>query len=331
MQTEDVEVALRHLKKAEFVASDGSGWIADEDLRSKLLAATFNNFGCLYRKQGKLKLALKYLRKALNLEESHHSRKKSSQAATYLNICVILSQMGKHERALVYATGALYQLGNSNDKNKSLLAVTHHNIAVEYEFLFEYETSVYHYTKASEIAEQDFGKNHPMTLSINNSKEKAEAKLAKSTKEPIPIIAPKAISAPVPTKPRLAKAESNGKFSRSSSTSSIVPQPPRGPSRKPMLNSAPVRKYVPPRTALTPQNASILIQKIYRGFICRKELRIQRVLRMSYEVYGKNLPSKFGTSFLKQEKRNQQHVQNVLEQMRLTLNSLSLKTNKIKS
>lgn len=60
----------------------------------------YNNLGCLYRRAGKLQLALNLLEKALEIVQTHDIPSKS---ITYLNITAVLSQMGYHDKALEYA------------------------------------------------------------------------------------------------------------------------------------------------------------------------------------------------------------------------------------
>jgi hypothetical protein len=60
-------LAYELLKKAEILTSP-SGYITDNKMRMKLRAVTFNNFGCFYKRRGKLHAALQYLAKALKIE-----------------------------------------------------------------------------------------------------------------------------------------------------------------------------------------------------------------------------------------------------------------------
>lgn len=71
-------------------------------------AVTYNNFACYFRKQGKLHSALKYLQKALRLEESIEDG--DNPADTHLNLCAVLSQLGRHADALEHAQDALILL-----------------------------------------------------------------------------------------------------------------------------------------------------------------------------------------------------------------------------
>ena len=82
-------------------------------------AVTYNNYACLYRRTKKLRSALTYLEKALEIEytclntsemDVSDSLAVSSPADIHLNICAILSQMEKHELALQHAMKALILL-----------------------------------------------------------------------------------------------------------------------------------------------------------------------------------------------------------------------------
>lgn len=54
---------------------------------------TLNNLGCLYRRMGKLQVALNCLHDALFYLERANAL--TDSATTYLNLCAVLSQMGK--------------------------------------------------------------------------------------------------------------------------------------------------------------------------------------------------------------------------------------------
>ena len=134
-------------------------------------AVTYNNFACIFRKTKKLRSALNYLEKALEIEYNylHYSEEAveeslqvSNPCDIHLNICAILSQMGKHELALQHSMKALILIqdelinkfdyvNNQNQNNDSqnedfkqsrkpedrmiVLCIAYHNIAVEQEFL----------------------------------------------------------------------------------------------------------------------------------------------------------------------------------------------------
>ena len=136
-------------------------------------AVTYNNFACIFRRTKKLRSALSYLEKALEIEYNylHFSENAvedclqiSNPCDIHLNICAILSQMNKHELALQHAMKALIliqdelvsklslDLSQPNEASQGtltnfgqpskrpedrliVLCIAYHNIAVEQEFL----------------------------------------------------------------------------------------------------------------------------------------------------------------------------------------------------
>ncbi len=92
-------LAYELLKKAEILTSP-SGYITDKRMRMKLRAVTFNNFGCFYKRRGKLHAALQYLAKALKIELT--SEEVDNPAGTHLNLCATLSQLAKKSLKSLY-------------------------------------------------------------------------------------------------------------------------------------------------------------------------------------------------------------------------------------
>ena len=99
-------MALELLRKAEMLTEEGD----------RYRAVTYNNFACIFRRTKKLRSALTYLEKALEIEYNylHFSSNAveeclqvSNPCDIHLNICAILSQMGKHELALQHSMKAL--------------------------------------------------------------------------------------------------------------------------------------------------------------------------------------------------------------------------------
>jgi tetratricopeptide (TPR) repeat protein len=104
--SENFNVALELLRKAETLTEEGD----------KYRAVTYNNFACIFRRTKKLRSALSYLEKALEIEYNylHYSDESVDDCLQvlnptdiHLNICAILSQMGKHELALQHSMKAL--------------------------------------------------------------------------------------------------------------------------------------------------------------------------------------------------------------------------------
>jgi tetratricopeptide (TPR) repeat protein len=59
---------------------------------------TYNNIGCLYRRVGKNKLALSFLKRALNILNQNQLMQHS--AMTFLNLCAVVSQLGEYNLSL---------------------------------------------------------------------------------------------------------------------------------------------------------------------------------------------------------------------------------------
>ena len=184
-------LAYELLKKAEILTSP-SGYIADKKIRMKLRAVTFNNFGCFYKRRGKLHAALQYLAKALKIELT--SEEVDNPAGTHLNLCATLSQLGRHGPALEHAQCALELLeamadtreqkrraggaepeGNATDDG-SIMAIAWHNMAVEQEHLNMLDAALNSYEQAVVVAEKEWGAGHIKTLAIKHSLEEARQK-----------------------------------------------------------------------------------------------------------------------------------------------------------
>eukprot|EP00935_MAST-01C_sp_MAST-1C-sp1_P002478 g2478.t1 len=131
----------------------------DPDRHPTLRVLTYNNFGCYYRRLGKLKAAYRQLKEAVQLG----ARTKSGEhlAVTHLNMCAILSQKGQHEKALENAQVAVYhaqeelvsaklknQDSGASEEQMLTLAMAYHNMAVELEFVGKYQLCLQWYKKA---------------------------------------------------------------------------------------------------------------------------------------------------------------------------------------
>jgi tetratricopeptide (TPR) repeat protein len=184
-KTDNHLLAYELLKKAELLTSP-SGYIKDNKIRLKLRAVTCNNFGCFYKRRGKLHAALQYLAKALKIELT--SEEVDNPAGTHLNLCATLSQLGRHGPALEHAQCALELLeamavqkerkasGNEKAANDdgSILAIAWHNIAVEQEHLGMVDAALHSYEQALIVAEKEWGAGHIKTLAIKHSFEEAK-------------------------------------------------------------------------------------------------------------------------------------------------------------
>ena len=190
-------MALELLRKAEALTEEGD----------KYRAVTYNNFACIFRRTKKLRSALSYLEKALEIEYNYlHFSDESvddclqvlNPTDIHLNICAILSQMGKHELALQHSMKALILIQDElitkislqdqmategadvkkPEDRLTVLCIAYHNIAVEQEFLKQYQASLNSYAKAAQSAHKYLGADHPMTQNMNEVLSQATKKIA---------------------------------------------------------------------------------------------------------------------------------------------------------
>jgi tetratricopeptide (TPR) repeat protein len=179
LQRDDSYLALDLLKRAE-VLSEGD---------SHAQAITFNNLSCYYRKANKTKIALKYLKSALSLEQDIPN--------THLNLCAVYSQIGRHDMALSHVMQSVIILqenvmnlleSDSDIKDVApVLAVAYHNMAVELEYLKRNSEALGMYAKAVSFADEYLAPGHPVMDNVKSAyenalKESQEGKKKKKTK-----------------------------------------------------------------------------------------------------------------------------------------------------
>merc|ERR550514_1583101 len=146
LRSGDLKLAVEQLKYAEAILISSQRQSSEND---PLLAVTFNNLGCLYKRSGRTHAALSYLRRALRIEVGHKADNLTI-AGTHLNICSIMSKLGKHDKAVEHALCALELLSvnaanlgsQSSTDDYSVLAIAYHNVAVEREFLGQFDGHV---------------------------------------------------------------------------------------------------------------------------------------------------------------------------------------------
>ena len=189
LQNNDFELTKKLLKKAEK--------LAERDYR--VLACTYNNYGCLFRKTKKLRSALTFLLKALEIEYKQLNESEipvddqlvsSNPWDIHLNIWAILSQMDKHDLALQHAMKALILIQDEIVNRTStqgdqtpperlvVLSIAYHNIGVEYEFLKKYQQALNAYKKSVINAETHLSSSNLMTINMKNVYDKAINKIA---------------------------------------------------------------------------------------------------------------------------------------------------------
>ena len=168
------------LRRAETVLLTKSEKLANLTTRSKLLAITFNNLACYYKRKKQLNVAYKYLQQALKLELQFS--KDSSIAGTYLNLCAILSHMSRHEEAKLHAEQAVNILENvgeithfaSDTEKKEVfqrsitIVIGLHNLGAELEHLQRFQDAIITFEKGLFYGRTRLGPSHPLTKSLED-------------------------------------------------------------------------------------------------------------------------------------------------------------------
>ncbi|KAL4449884.1 hypothetical protein ABPG74_015003 [Tetrahymena malaccensis] len=78
-------------------------------------AVTYNNMACYYKRINKNRVALDYLKKALEIEI--HIDRPQSLADTHLNLCAVLSQLERHKEALEHVLMSIVLLQEEHMQN----------------------------------------------------------------------------------------------------------------------------------------------------------------------------------------------------------------------
>ena len=184
----DFEGAHELLKKAEVLTDKDSELSRTRKPVSRLRAVTFNNLGCLYKHRRNFYTAIKYLERALSIDES--TSYAENPASTHLNLCATLSMCNRHDKALNYANAALrilnkqlslklsskvgdfkaaYDRHKSHRKLLSTLAIAYHNAATQHEYLNQFEEADVCYRQAKTVGGLCWKANSPMSASLRQS------------------------------------------------------------------------------------------------------------------------------------------------------------------
>ena len=169
------EQAFFHLNEAEKI-------IKTHDLDNQMWAVTMNNYGCYYKKQGKLQEALSCLTLALSKEKSLKNDA-VNKAATHLNISSIFSSLQIYESALDHSQKALKILKLSQDTSLNAITtqvVAYHTVGVELEHLYRHLEAMHMYKDGWELAKANLSDSHPLALKL-----KKNLNLISSSMEPI--------------------------------------------------------------------------------------------------------------------------------------------------
>lgn len=145
LKNQQVAVAFNLLGQAEKILMRKELNGAD-----KLIALTYNNFGCLFKKTGDYVQAIKSFNKAILQNRTDLIKK----AGTYLNLSNIYSILVDHEKALNAAKQALEHLRVSKEESEDYnfsLVTAYQAIAFENENLSQYLESEIYYKKALKL------------------------------------------------------------------------------------------------------------------------------------------------------------------------------------
>jgi len=166
--------AYEQLKYAEAVLASNPDAAAQDD---ELLSLTCSNLGCYYRKAGMPRTSVRYLGRALRLEEAATRDKTQdavSLAKTKLNACAALSSMNCHEEAEQMATEATRILlapeaSEASREECALLAVACHNLGAEREHLGRWGAAAVAFRQGAEVASRTLGNTSDLTRALSTS------------------------------------------------------------------------------------------------------------------------------------------------------------------
>ena len=107
LNEDDKPKAVFSLKMAEKIVTQiVSPEMMYEEPKKQILALTYNNLGCYYKKCQKPNVSLKYMLNALHMETDCEL----PTASTKLNICAILSQLQRHNESIKYCASGITDL-----------------------------------------------------------------------------------------------------------------------------------------------------------------------------------------------------------------------------
>lgn len=186
MRKGELKAAFEQLKYAEAIMIANN----TEASNDSLLAVTYNNLGCFFKKTGKMHAALSYLRRALKSEVALETDD-VTVAGTHLNICSVLSKLGKHDKANQHALMALELISAKLNQHPDtvthddymVLAMAYHNVAVEREYLKDWDHAAMAYKQGYQVAKRILGEDHPFAETLNANCEKACTTASKIIKE----------------------------------------------------------------------------------------------------------------------------------------------------
>ena len=167
LQQDNYENSMSYLKQALM----GIKVISEDPIKSKLMAITFNNLGCFFKRMTNYPEALKYLYKSVNLE-SKLPNELATIAGAHLNICSILSQQGDHVKAIRHGLRSIFLLKSSYKQQPKLvptMIIAYHNVGSEYQILGQQEDAQDCLKVGYRISFEQLGPQHSLTSALKTT------------------------------------------------------------------------------------------------------------------------------------------------------------------
>lgn len=178
LQKDNFDNSMTYLKQALIAIKP----ITEEKIKQKMMAITFNNLGCFFKRTKNFSEALKYLEKSVEFQNKLPNES-ATIAGAYLNMCSIYSQLNDHGKALHCGLKAIFLLKtvpSEQSKHVPTLIVAYHNVASEYRMLGQTENAEECLKTALEISKNNLNPNHNIISGISYNL----AKLHKRVKTP---------------------------------------------------------------------------------------------------------------------------------------------------
>ena len=167
LQQDNYENAMSYLKQALM----GIKVITEDLIKSKLMAVTFNNLGCFFKRMSNYSEALKYLYKSVDLEN-----KVPNEAATisgaHLNICSILSSQGDHIKAIRHGLRSIFLLKSvyrDQPKLVPTMIIAYHNVGTEYQLIGQMDDADDCFKVGLKLSTEQLGPQHSLSLTLKNA------------------------------------------------------------------------------------------------------------------------------------------------------------------
>ena len=166
LQQENYENSMSYLKQALM----GIKSISDDTRKSKLMAITFNNLGCFFKRMSNYPEALKYLYKSIDLENKLPNES-STISGAHLNICSILSRQGDHSKAIRHGLRSVFLLKSIYKHQPKLiptLIIAYFHVGNEYQLLGQSADAEDCFRIGYKISLEELGPQHNLTNTMKN-------------------------------------------------------------------------------------------------------------------------------------------------------------------